>query len=250
MDFFKNFARRFLPRTVRPYRILSGQLRGMKIVTSCYEYPAAILGYAEKALLDFFSRTVKGGQTWLDVGAHYGYTSLSLCRLAGNEGHIFAFEPALSTAGYLNMTKRINHLSQLTILPMALSDKETMEILELPFTRGMVDSTFESKTGLERLICISLDWLWPQICTPIYKIHGIKIDVQGMEINVLAGMQQTLLKDRPILVIEIHKKVNRSEFIAALASAGYQNKGISLNTGVALEPEDFRDNHSYVFYPR
>ncbi|NPV76924.1 MAG: FkbM family methyltransferase [Anaerolineae bacterium] len=222
----------------------------MKIVTSCYEYPAAILGYAEKSLLKFFSRTVKKNQTWLDIGAHYGFTSLSLCRLVGSEGHIFAFEPVLSTAGYLNITKRINHLFQLTILPLALSEKDTMEILELPIIRGMADSTFKSKAGFEQLISISLDCLWPQICTPIHKIDGIKIDVQGMEINVLAGMQQTLLKDRPILVVEIHENVNRLELIATLVTAGYQNKGISVNTGAAQEPENFLDNHSYVFYPR
>ena len=250
MDSVNNIVRRFLPRTVRPYRIISGPLRGTKIVTSFYEYPAAILGYTEKAVLDFFSSTVQKGQTWLDIGAHYGYTSLFLCRLVGGEGHVFAFEPALSTAGYLNSTKKINHLSQLTILPMALSDKDNMEILELPFTRGMVDSTFESKVEMERLISIKLDWLWPQICTPIHKIDGIKIDVQGMEVCVLAGMQQILLRDRPVLVIEIHKNVSRSELATVLKNAGYQNKGISLDTGAVLAPEVFQDNHSYVFYSR
>lgn len=250
MNFLKNAVRPFLPGTIRPYPILSGQLRGLRIVTSFYEYPAAILGYAEKAVLDFFFRTVKKEQTWLDIGAHYGFTALSLCRLVGSKGHVFAFEPALSTAGYLNITKRINHLSQLTILPIALNEEDTMRISELPFTRGMIDSTYESKERMEQLITTSLDSLWPQICNPIRKIDGIKIDVQGMETKVLTGMRKTLLKDRPILVIEIHQYVNRSEFAAVLENAGYQNKGLSVDTGEILESKNFQDNHSYAFYPR
>ena len=75
---FKTQLRRLMPRAVRPHRILSGRLRGRWIVTSWHDYPAAILGRTERALLDWFEGHVKPGQTWLDVGAHYGYTAIAL----------------------------------------------------------------------------------------------------------------------------------------------------------------------------
>jgi len=49
---------------------LGGLLKGYVIVTSWHDYPAAILGRTERALLDWFAHNVGSGETWLDVGAH------------------------------------------------------------------------------------------------------------------------------------------------------------------------------------
>src|SRR2546427_6871891 len=108
----KEWLRRVMPRTVRPHRILAGRLRGFRIVTSWHDYPAAILGTTERALLEWFEHNVQPGETWLDVGAHYGYTALALGRLVGPVGRVFAFEPMVSTAGHLGRTRSLNLLSQ------------------------------------------------------------------------------------------------------------------------------------------
>ena len=78
--------RRLMPRTLRAHRILGGPLRGCRIVTSWHDYPGAILGRTERALLEWFERHVIPGTTWLDVGAHYGYTAIALARLVGSRG--------------------------------------------------------------------------------------------------------------------------------------------------------------------
>jgi hypothetical protein len=66
----KEGIRRLLPRSLGPHRILGGLLKGYVIVTSWHDYPAAILGRTERALLDWFAHNVGSGETWLDVGAH------------------------------------------------------------------------------------------------------------------------------------------------------------------------------------
>src|SRR5437867_5167488 len=91
--------RRFLPRFISPHSILAGPLRGARIYTSWHDYPGAILGTTERPLLEWFWRNVSPGETWIDAGAHYGYTAIALCRLVGSAGRVFAFEPVLSTAG-------------------------------------------------------------------------------------------------------------------------------------------------------
>src|SRR5437870_10702962 len=116
----KGQIRRLLPRGVRPHRILSGPLRGLRIVTSWHDYPAAILGRTERALLDWFEHNVGAGETWLDVGAHYGYTALALSRLVGPQGRVFAFEPMIATCGHLARTRTLNGLRQLTVVPCGL----------------------------------------------------------------------------------------------------------------------------------
>src|SRR6202040_132627 len=94
----KEIVRKALPRNRRSYRILSGPLKGYRLMTSWHDYPGALLGSTEKPLLEWFARNVGDSETWLDVGAHYGYTAIALSRLVGQKGRVFAFEPVLSTA--------------------------------------------------------------------------------------------------------------------------------------------------------
>lgn len=242
----KSFARKFLPKAIRPYSILSGPLRGMRLVTSWHDYPAAILGRTENALLHWFANNVRQGETWLDVGSHYGYTALALCRLVGKQGRVFAFEPMVSTAGYLAQTRLLNELSQLTVIPLALTMPESFELRQLPIVRGMVDSTLYLSTWQETILACRLDWLWTQICGEDSHIHGIKIDVQGMEVEVLRGMVNTLRSHRPKLVIEIHQGVSRESLLNTLESAGYVKRPIAIEPVLGKENELLND-HSYVF---
>src|SRR6266702_3527618 len=140
-DSLKAQIRRFLPKTIRAHRILGGRLRGYRIVTSWHDYPAAILGRTERALLDWFERHVAAGETWLDVGAHYGYTAIALSRLVGAGGRVYAFEPVVATAGCISQAGSLNELRQLTVVPVALGDCGELSIDSLPAVRGMVDTT-------------------------------------------------------------------------------------------------------------
>jgi hypothetical protein len=71
----KRFLRCFLPRNIHSWRIFGDPLRGYKILISWYDYPSAILGRTERALIEWFSLNVKVNETWLDVGVPYGYTA-------------------------------------------------------------------------------------------------------------------------------------------------------------------------------
>ena len=94
----KEVLRQILPRSIGQRRILGGPLRGRSFVTSWYDYPAAILGRMERPLLDWFRCNVGLGETWLDVGAHYGYTAIALSHFVGISGRVYAFELMLATA--------------------------------------------------------------------------------------------------------------------------------------------------------
>src|SRR6202795_3414520 len=120
----KENLRQILPTAVRPRRILAGPLRGDYIVTSWHDYPAALLGYAEPDLMAWLKAMGHPGETCLAVGVHYGSISLALCRYVGPAGRVSAFEPLLKTAGHLSSTRQANRLSQLTVVPLALSDNE------------------------------------------------------------------------------------------------------------------------------
>ena len=236
------------PRGIGPHRIRGGSLRGARIVTSWHDYPAGVMGRTERGLLAWFQQEVRAGDTWLDIGAHYGYTAIALSRQVGAAGRVFAFEPVTATAGCVAQTRRLNNLSQLTVVPLGLGKPESLISVTLPLTRGMADQTLDDSDGswLESLQIARLDWLWPIINSGRDNVDGVKIDVQGMELDVLRGMEQLLRSHRPKLVIEFHRGVDQGAILDLLDSVGYRRQP------AAIEPQaesagELLDDHSYAF---
>ena len=246
----KTAIRRLLPKKYHPHRIMSGPLRGMRIVTSWNDYPQAILGYNESGLLKWFRANVQAGETWLDIGTHYGFTMLALSKLVGSNGRVFAFEPTLSTAGCVSQTILVNHLSQVTVVPMALGSPATMELKRISTTRGMSDSTLAEGGAEITIFVASFDWLWPQIYGGDAKMDGVKIDVQGMEIQVLRGMSMWLRAWKPKLVVEVHAGVDREVLLNMLGEYGYSRDAQPIEALAGETTAGFHDNRSYAFTAR
>jgi FkbM family methyltransferase len=243
----KSLVRRMLPRRASAHRIFSGPLRGMRIVTSWHDYPAAILGYTERKLTDWLTANARPGETWLDVGANCGYTSLAMCRAVGSKGRVFAFEPALATAACLEGTARANRLDQLVCLPFALSDAPAPTVSRFATERGMIDSQLPSE-GAEMIAitAVGLDAIWEGVAGDDPVVLGIKIDVQGMELDALRGMRRLLETHRPTIVLEIHRDVPRDEVLGLLEDCGYllDPEPIDETLGAFADPQS---NASFVF---
>jgi FkbM family methyltransferase len=244
----KLMIRELLPRRQAAHRIMSGPLRGMRIVTSWHDYPAAIFGYTERKLTDWLLANALAGETWLDVGANCGYTSLALSRAVGPQGRVFAFEPALATAACLEGTARANRLDQLVALPLALSDSPRPVVSRVATERGMIDSQLPVSAQIEMtaIIAVGLDAIWDGIADGDRVVHGIKIDVQGMELDALRGMRRLLARYRPKIVLEIHRDVPREKVLALLESCGYllDNEPIDDTLGAFADPHS---NASFLF---
>jgi FkbM family methyltransferase len=241
----KEVVRKLLPSTPRPHRIRGGALKGARLYTSWHDYPGAILGTTERPLLEWFADNVRPGETWIDIGAHYGYTAIALARLVGQSGRVFAFEPVPCTANCIERTRDLNSLAQITVVPLGLDDGPNQRTRDLSIVRGMADSTVGLTATPGRIRTASLDSIWPTLCGDRAYVHGIKIDVQGMELAVVRGMDRLLQTWSPMLIVEFHRGVDRGEIFRVLKRSGY---------GTAWTPIDqespcnvFADDMSYVF---
>ncbi len=246
----KERIRKLLPRRADAHRILSGQMRGRQILTSWHDYPGAILGTTERPLLKWFRRNVQPGETWIDAGAHYGYTAIALSYLSGPSGRVFAFEPVLATADCITRTIELNRLSQVTVVPFGLDCGSTVRTRQLPTVRGMADSTIASNGRQEQIFFASFDYLWPSLSGGNLTVHGIKIDVQGMEIEVLRGMSEALCRNHPTVIVEFHSGVDRGAVTDMLDTWGYQPRGQPVEPDEDSACPRYLDNRSYVFQPR
>lgn len=247
----KGLARSLMPRGIRPRRIVGGPLRGTWLVTSWRDYPAGLAGRTERPLLDWFARYVRPGETWLDVGGHYGYTAFALAKLVGSTGRVFTFEPVTATAGCIDLARMLNRLSQLTVLPFGLGAAETFETRRLPLARGMADSTLSPHPDrwFSTVPIARFDWLWPLVNDADAAIHGVKIDVQGMELETLDGMREALKRWRPRLVVELHAGVSRDQLLALLREAGYSSHGVAIEPQRGTHTTELGNDLSYAFEP-
>ena len=243
----KNAVRRLLPRRVRPHRILAGPLRGRRIVTSWHDYPAAILGRTELALLGWLRNNVNAGETWLDIGAHYGYTAIAMSEFVGSGGRVFAFEPVLITAGNLCITRNLNKLQQLNVVPFGLNDSTSMSVQRVVTTRGMASPHVRGTAALDTIYLTSFDEIWEMLADGHPEIHGVKMDVQGMEVAAVRGMQNSLKRFQPKLVIEIHSGVDRHTLLSTVANLGYEPRGIAVEEHPEGQHAGYHDDQSYEF---
>ncbi len=219
----------------------------MQIVTSWNDYPSAILGYNERALLDWLKESIQPGETWLDVGGHYGYTAMAMSRLVGMHGRVFTFEPTLSTAGCISKTVFLNSLSQITVVPMGLGAEPEVQLKRVALNLGMADSSIDTPQEYVTMMATALDWLWPRICSMHPQVHGVKIDVQGMEIDVLRGMSETLRLWKPKLIVEIHPGVDRELLLEVLESCGYCRESMPVKPRRGETTAQYYDHKSYTF---
>jgi FkbM family methyltransferase len=242
----KSSLRKLAPRTIRAHRIVGGPLRGRVIVTSLHDYPGAILGRTEKPLLAWFQLNVRPGETWLDVGAHYGYTAIALAEMVGTEGRVYAFEPSLTTAGCLNRTRTLNGLWQIKVMPFALAEPGELRSASVAMERGMANHAFGGSSS-EDIHLVGFDQLWKTVGDR--RVHGVKIDVQGMEFQALQGMSQMLAVQRPKLVIEFHAGVSRGSILELLNNVGYRLPATAIDPLPEETEAAYHDDRSYSFEP-
>src|SRR3954467_11468833 len=86
-------------------------------------YPAVRNGGFEEHEIDTFLGTVRPDDTVWDVGANIGIYAVLLSR-AAHRGHVVSFEPVTETRERLMGNIARNGLTNVTVEPVALSDRE------------------------------------------------------------------------------------------------------------------------------
>jgi FkbM family methyltransferase len=145
---------------------------------------------------------------FLDVGANIGQTLLDYCAATVRMGYV-GFEPSLQSASCLATLIDDNSLSDCIVVPVALSDQDSV----LSLYRDPTYVTDSAATLIAELrpcrpsyrecvACYRFDNIRETVsaATPVGLV---KIDVEGSESAVLEGMTQTLRSDRPLILCEV-----------------------------------------------
>ena len=138
---------------------------------------------------------VKEGMTVCDVGANIGLITLLASRLAGPTGRVVAFEPVPDNAEILHGNIQRNGCQNVTVIEKAVGAKPGCAEIHLSDHRGSHSLLPKLEHGTGRTLAIEVVRL--DSLPELQKIDLLKIDVEGLEIEVLKGLG----KVRPSYVI-------------------------------------------------
>lgn len=177
-----------------------------------YQRLAHYLGrYHEVPLQLLIGRALRGGDSFIDGGANSGLVAMIAAWQVGPTGKVWAFEPNPQEYERLWWHAEANLLTQITPLPMGLSDRdEELELLvpgrdnggagtcaPLPDRYGGQISQ-RTRVRLGRADGMELE------------IHGllmVKLDIEGFETRALRGMAELIERHRPLVVCEMNSEM-------------------------------------------
>jgi len=177
--------------------VLIGPARGLRWVVGVGLH-GCWLGTYEWRKQSRFARAVTSGATVYDIGANTGFYTLLAARRAGAGGNVHAFEPSPRNLGPLREHVRLNRFDQVTVHPVALSDHAG----ELAFEDTGSFTGRLTRHGSLKVRAVTLDQIAHDQDLPPPSV--LKIDVEGAELSVLRGGQQTITGHRPVIFLATH----------------------------------------------
>jgi FkbM family methyltransferase len=174
--------------------------------------------------LKFLRRLVQPGQKIIDIGANYGVYALCLADKVGPSGHVWAFEPASSTADFLAQGIAANGFTQVTLQRSALSNRCGSAQLSLHAHSefNALSRSISVATAAETVPLVTLDermdaFQWRDI-------DCLKIDAEGEEANILQGGKRFFAQLSPLIQYEV-KAGPRLQLglVQAFAALGYDS---------------------------
>jgi FkbM family methyltransferase len=187
----------------------------------------SVLPSMEKELL-LLRDLVQPGAVCVDVGASYGLYTVPLARLAGGTGTVIAFEPRPRSRAVLRVVTGALTPDNVSILPTALGSDAGRDRIVTPKRRwgplpvpgrsflrrdlrgddeegyypGWED---EFRDAVETDVRVeTLDGVFERM--GLDRLDVMKIDVEGAEIEVLAGGERMIRRHRPAVLCEIEQR--------------------------------------------
>ena len=183
---------------------------------------------------------IKPGDWVVDIGANVGHYTKRFSELVGLDGRVVAFEPVPTTFALLSANVQLFAHNNVSLINAAVSDKLDVVGMSMPkFSSGLTNYYEAHLSSSEdcwlSVLTLSLD----SLCIN-KNIALVKIDAEGHEGFVLAGMRKLIEILHPILIVE----TGSDDVIADLESLGYVAKKYQNSPNILFLPNAYGDNMS------
>ena len=229
-------------------KLYSTRYGRMEVISSDSVVSSSIRCYGEWAQteLDMLGKLLNNGDHVLDVGAFIGTHSLAFAHFVGSDGHVTSFEPRPELLAVLEANlKRHNACDHVDVRQCAVgAERGCMIVPSLNLDESvnfgkssMADEIASNKAGIEVEV-IRIDDL------PLSKLDLMKIDVEGMEAQVLCGAIAAIDRFHPFIFAECNSLAAALPVIDLARQHGYSVWGW---IGDAFNPDNFLGTTENIF---
>jgi FkbM family methyltransferase len=183
-----------------------------------------------------FVALVGGGDTVWDVGANVGYFTVLFSDLVGRAGSVHSFEPMPETFARLSANVRRRIVVNNVRLHNVACANETGDVaLHLPggdygqasLSNRHRGGSWSQQAAVTTFRCRGVRLDEYEELNSLHRVNFLKCDVEGAELLALSGARSTLVRDQPVLCLEVSGDWTRSfdyspsEIMQFLQGVGY-----------------------------
>jgi FkbM family methyltransferase len=188
----------------REWTIENGEGAGLKL--SFPQNLDFISGTSELPVQRALAEHIRPGNVVYDIGANVGFFSLIASKLVSSAGAVYTFEPVSENGDSINRNITLNRLQNVRFFEVAVGGSSgSADLFLTDWDGGSTLSTSAVKTAqpLSRrtVRVVALDSFIQ--AEGLRRPDFVKIDVEGVELELLEGMSGTLAETKPVLLYEI-----------------------------------------------
>jgi len=174
----------------------------------------------EPVLTEYLKKTIKSGQTFVDVGANMGYFTLLASQLVGPKGNVYAFEPGAEAYQLLTKNIKLNKCTNVTAIQKAVGSytgrmklfgygkdgdigRQGLTKVEDRDEAWLARNPAKRESSWSLVDVARLAEALPEGSIPDF----IKVDVEGGEKDSLEGMRDILAQGKTTLVLEDESEI-------------------------------------------
>jgi FkbM family methyltransferase len=237
-----------------------GIIAGMRRRGGLGFLPAWVAGReGDTAEIRFLRALDMRGQVVYDVGAFHGILTLHFARTARQ---VIAFEPNPVSRARLQDNLTLNALTNVRVVPLACGREAGM--LELFFDPAFSGGASADAALKAQIAGSTRERRMQRASVPVLRLDDVvvreglpapdlvKIDVEGLELDVLEGMETLLAREQPRLYLEMHgssaedKTARVRKIVEFLVARRYVVRHVESGTFVTVENAGHaREGHLY-----
>jgi FkbM family methyltransferase len=193
------------------YKLINVAKQGQFFIDTDQDLIKQILAYGypwEQGIDELIDRFIVSGSTVIDIGAHIGTHVLAMSKACGHDGKVYAFEPSKKLFREMCYNLAQNKILNAYPIRAGIGNK-----------KGYIDIVTPVATNEGGSFAVNCDYkkdaaiLIPLDDLELKDVCLIKIDVENMEKDVLDGAKKTILKYKPVLIVEIQGNDERPSLL-------------------------------------
>ncbi len=233
---------RFLIKDKKYIKCIQGNLMILDLNDFGISKELAVSSIREKVATEYTYKILKRGDIVVDIGANIGYYALLEARLVGDNGLVYAIEPAPHNLSLLTQNCKINNYKNILVYECAIGNNDGETTLFISKKHNWNSMIVREELEIVDQINVKtykLDTFLEDKKIPTY----IRMDVEGFEYEIIKGMANLLSRDIPLrLFIEVHPHImNKSDLIELLKTLKISGFEVEL---IAKRENLYRDYNS------